>query len=89
MLNITNENLHVYVFALFALIFICFAVEFYNKSVLETEINNLKKKQKKFTQFITNIKKMEQIRQQQMQQQNEQEVNQYNDEDSYIDPMMG
>lgn len=47
MMNITPENLHVYIFSIIGLLLICFITLFYIKSSLETEIETMKKKMKK------------------------------------------
>jgi len=47
MMNITPENVHVYIFSIIGLLLICFITLFYIKSSLETEIETMKKKMKK------------------------------------------
>lgn len=95
MFNITQENLHVYVFTLFGILIICFAVQFYIKSNLDTEMSVLKKKIKKLQQFqqlmIMHTKKREQYEKQQQIQQilhqdEEPERELDGDNDSYADP---
>ncbi|AYV75963.1 MAG: hypothetical protein Terrestrivirus4_11 [Terrestrivirus sp.] len=46
-MNITPENVHVYIFSIIGLLLICFITLFYIKSSLETEIETMKKKMKK------------------------------------------
>jgi hypothetical protein len=88
MLNITSENLHIYIFAIIGFIVICFAVELYIKNSLETEMANLKKKVKKLqaTQdALIEQKQAEEEYRRRQQEMAETEEEMHND--SYMDPL--
>jgi F0F1-type ATP synthase membrane subunit a len=53
-MNITPENLHVYIFTIIGLLAICFITVFYMKSSSDAEIDTMKKKMKK----MQNVQKM-------------------------------